>query len=215
MTLLGIYDRVNPESCIEGYCGDLSYEIVPQCYVSKRATCFNFDTPDTVRFFDDEVYNGFSYYYAVGTFDYGNTAGESPENNTNSMVFSPRFAEDSVSPFSGSGNISFIQINSDAADPAAGETIYVYPNPLRRDAGIPGSEGETVVFTNLPPESWVRVYTTAGDDVMDLGPEAMQAGNTYWDTANREGEPVAPGVYLYKVESPAREDHWGKLIIIR
>ena len=81
MTLLGLYDRVNPESCIEGFCGDESYDLVPQCYISKRAACFEFvgapegsAVPDTIRFFDDEVYNGFSYFYAVTTFDYGNTA---------------------------------------------------------------------------------------------------------------------------------------------
>jgi hypothetical protein len=215
MTLLGLYDRVNPESCIEGYCGDTSYEIVPQCYVSKRATCFNFDTPDTVRFFDDEVYNGFSYYYAVSTFDYGNTALVTPANNTNAMVFSPRYELDENSPFDGPGNVRAIQINSEVADAAGGETIYVYPNPLRRGEGIPGSEGEMVVFTNLPAQSRVRVFTTAGDDVINLGPEEMQSGNTYWRTKNREGEAVSPGVYLYKVECPSREDFWGKLVIIR
>ncbi len=215
MVLLGFYDRVNPESCIEGYCGDASYDLSPQCYASKRAACFNFDQPDTIRFFDDEVYNGFSYYYAVGTFDYGNTAQVSPQNNSNAMVFSPRFPLDENSPFPGAGNRIPVQINSGTADPVAGETIYVYPNPLRRDAGIPGSEGETVVFTNLPPESRIRVFTTAGDDVMNLGPETMQAGNIYWNTRNSEGEPIAPGVYLYKAESPAREEHWGKLVVIR
>ncbi len=161
------------------------------------------------------MYNGFSYYYSVATFDYGNTALVSPQNNTNSMVFSPRYSEDENSPFAGMGNISFIQINSNIADVANGETIYVYPNPLRRDAGIPGSEGETVVFTNLPPQSHLKVFTTAGDDVMDLGPETMQLGNIYWDTRNREGESISPGVFLYKVESPGREDHWGKLVVIR
>lgn len=215
MVLLGIYDRVNPESCIEGYCGDSSYDLEPQCYISKRAACFNFDTPDTIRFFDDEIYNGFSYVYAVSTFDYGNTALSSPQNNSNAMIFSPRFPNDTLSPFEGVGNAVGIQINSATADPVAGETIYAYPNPLRRGAGIPGSEGETVIFTNLPPQSRVRVFTTAGDDVINLGWDNMRAGNIYWRTVNRDGEPVAPGVYLYKVESPSREDHWGKVVIIR
>jgi hypothetical protein len=151
----------------------------------------------------------------VGTFDYGNTAQVSPQNNNNAMVFSARFPQDENSPFSGVGNRIPVQINSGTTDPVAGETIYVYPNPLRRDAGIPGSEGEMVVFTNLPPESRIRVFTTAGDDVINLGPEVMQAGNIYWNTRNREGEAIAPGVYLYKAESPAREEHWGKLVVIR
>lgn len=215
MVLLGIYDRVNPESCIEGYCGDESYDLTPQCYISKRAACFNFDTPDTIRFFDDEIYNGFSYVYAVSAFDYGNTALSSAQNNSNSMIFSPRFPDDALSPFAGVGNAVGIQINSAPTDPVRGETIYAYPNPLRRGAGIPGAEGETVIFTNLPPQSRVRVFTTAGDDVINLGWDNMRDGNIYWRTTNRDGEPVAPGVYLYKVESPSREDHWGKVVIIR
>ena len=106
-------------------------------------------------------------------------------------------------------------MNSLPADPVSDETIYVYPNPLRRDAGIPGSEGETVVFTNLPPQSRVRIFTTAGDDVINLGWDNMREGNIYWRTVNRDNEPVSPGVYLFKVESPAREEFWGRLVIIR
>jgi photosystem II stability/assembly factor-like uncharacterized protein len=222
LTLLGLYDRVNPESCIEGYCGDESYDLVPQCYISKRAACFHFTPapegsgePGTISFFDDEVYNGFSYFYAVSTFDYGNTALVSPENNTNTMLFSPRYEDDELSPFIGDGNTTFVQVNSPTTDPVRDDPIYVYPNPLRRDEGIPGQEGKTVVFTNLPPESRVRIFTTAGDDVINLGWDNMRDGNIYWQTNNRDGEDVSPGVYLYKVESPQREEYWGRLVIIR
>ena len=72
-----------------------------------------------------------------------------------------------------------------------------------------------MVFTNLPPESRVRIFTTAGDDVINLGWDNMHNGNIYWDTVNRDRESVAPGVYLYKVECPTREDFWGRLVIIR
>jgi len=215
MTLLGLYDRVNPEACIEGYCGDDSYDLVPQCYVSKRAACFDFSTPDSVRFFDDEVYNGFSYHYAVSAFDYGNTATTSPQNNSNTMLFSPRWSGDELSPFMGDGNRVPIQINLGTADPKSGEEIYVYPNPLRRDTGIPGQEGGRMTFTNLPPDSRVRIFTTAGDDVNELLPETQVEGNMHWATTNRSGELVASGVYLYKVIMPEREDYWGRLVIIR
>lgn len=215
MTLMGIFDRVNPESCIEGYCGNVNWQIIPQCYNSKRAACFDFDTPDTVRFFDEEIYNGFSYYYAVSSFDYGNTALSSPQNSTVTAVYSPRWAGDSLSPYDGVGNRSFIQLDDDPTGATSDETIYVYPNPLRMDSGLPGFEGERVVFAKLPVGSHVKIFTTAGDDVVDLGPETMDGGNIYWSTRNREGESVSAGVYLYKVEMPSREDFWGKLIIIR
>lgn len=215
MILVGLYDRVNPEDCIEGFCGDDSYTVIPRCFAAKRAACFDFDTPDTVRFFDDEIYNSFGYYYAVSSFDYGNTALSTPENNTKTLVFSPRWQGDAASPYPGVGNRTFIQINEAAAAPTAGDEIYAYPNPVRSGAGFPGDEGERVTFTNLPERSRIRVFTVAGDDVNDLGPELQVGGQINWNTNNREGEDVSPGVYLYKVEMEQRPAFWGRIVIIR
>ena len=215
MTLVGLYDRVNPEDCFEGYCGDNSLEIIPQCFAAKRAACFDLSDPDTLRFFDDEIYNGFSYYYAVSSFDYGNTALTTAQNNTNQMLFSPRWTGDSLSPYSGNGNAVSIDINEPATADTGGDEIYAYPNPVRLGAGVPRGEGNLVVFTNLPDGSRVRVFTTAGDDVINLGPDNQTGGQMYWRTVNRNGEAVVAGVYLYKVEMPAREDYWGRIVVIR
>lgn len=215
MTLLGLYDRVNPETCIEGYCGNVNFEPITQCYAAKRAACFDFSTPGVVEFFDNEIYNGFAYYYAVSAFDYGNTALLTPANNTNTLLFSPRWTGDAASPFLGTGNREFQRITLAATAPARDREIYVYPNPLRNDAGLPGEEGRTVVFTNLPPDSRIRVFTTAGDDVADLPSEMQEGGQIRWQTVNHDREPVAPGVYLYKVIMPKRDPYWGRLVIIR
>ncbi|MCP4292849.1 MAG: hypothetical protein GY780_13575 [bacterium] len=215
MSMIGLFDRVNPESCIEGYCGNINYELVPECYNSKRAACFDFDTPDTIRFFDEEVYNGFSYYYAISSYDYGNTALSSPQNSSQIAVFSPRFVNDPLTPFEGDGNRTNILLNDPAATAGSENEIYVYPNPLREESGLPGQEGETVVFTNLPIDSRIRIFTPAGDDVINLGPDNLHDGNIYWRTRNRENERVSAGVYLYKVEMTQRDDFWGRLVIIR
>ena len=215
MTLLGLYDRVNRKRVSRATAVTRTTSSTPSATAPKRAACFNFDTPDTIRFFDFEIYNGFSYNYAVTTFDYGNTAELSAQGLNKEMLFSPRWTGDPDSPFTGEGNTSFTQINAESTDPYNGQEIYVYPNPLRPGAGIPGAEGQQVVFTNLPPESHVRVFTTAGDDVADLGPDLQIGGNIYWDTVNKANESVAAGVYIYKVEMPARQNHWGRLIIIR
>ncbi len=215
MILIALYDRVNPEDCIEGFCGDDSYTVIPRCFAAKRAACFDFDTPDTVRFFDDEIYNSFGYYYAVTSFDYGNTALSTPENNTKTLVFSPRWVGDAGSPYPGEGNRAFIQVNEPAAAPSSGDEIYAFPNPVRAGAGFPGDEGERVTFTNLPAGSHIRVFTAAGDDVINLGSDLQVGGQINWNTDNRDGEDVAPGVYLYKVEMPERAAYWGRIVIIR
>ncbi|MCB1182123.1 hypothetical protein KDM41_01735 [bacterium] len=215
MTLVGLFDRVNPEDCYEGYCGDNSLEIIPQCFAAKRAACFDLSDPDTLRFFDDEVYNGFSYYYAVTAFDYGNTALSTPQSNTNEMFFSPRWAGDELSPFVGEGNSTRFDVNEPVTPDVWGEEVYAYPNPVRLGAGVPRGEGSLVVFTNLPEGSRVRVFTTAGDDVINLGPDNQTGGQIYWNTVNRDGAEISAGVYLYKVEMPARDDHWGRIVVIR
>ena len=213
--LLGLYDRVNPETCLEGYCGDTDIQVIPQCFAAKRAACFDVSDPDTIRFFDQEVYNGFAYYYSVTSFDYGNTAMVEPENNSNPILFSPRWGGDVNSPFRGQGNQSYIQVNMGASVEGSDQEIYVFPNPLRPGAGIPGEEGKTVVFTNLPPESTIRIFTTSGDDIMELGPENQRGGQIYWNTENDHQRSIAPGIYLYRVDSPGRSEFWGKLIVIR
>lgn len=227
MELIGVFDKTNPESCIEGFCGDENFTITPSCFGERRAACFDFSEPDSVVFFDNNIYNGFTYYYAVSTFDYGSTAGIEPPALARDQLFSPRFpstisetlnlavSDDPDSPFWGRGNLSSFQVNIKAEGPVDGEEIYVYPNPLRRGTGFPGKEGEQVVFTHLPPESQITVYTVDGDLVADLGPDLQKDANLYWVTRNEDGELLGSGIYIWKVEMPQRGDFYGKLIIIR
>jgi len=216
MQLIGLYDRNNPETCLTGYCGSQDYNIVPGCYAEKRSACFDFTDPDTVRYFDADVYDGFVYYYAVTTFDYGNTAIQTPASIRNDMLFSPRYVGDPLAlRLTGDGNLLRIEVNIDAAAPTWGPEIMVVPNPLRSGAGFPEGLGELVQFRNLPPESRVLVYTLDGDLVADLGPDLQEGHNMPWTTRNDNDDLLASGVYIWKVEMPEREDFYGKLVIIR
>jgi hypothetical protein len=229
MQLIGVYDKTNPETCIEGFCGDANFTIIPGCFSEKRAACFDFTSKaDSVVFFDNNVYNGFTYYYAVTSFDYGNTAGVEPPALTSDQLFSPRWPStvsrrlnpdlpDPATPFFGEGNMVAFEVNLNVAGPLDGPEIYVFPNPLRRDLGFPGQEGDKVVFTNLPAGSTVRVFTADGDLVVELGPERQVGSNLPWVTKadDGRGEPLASGIYIWKVEMPQRGDFWGKLVIIR
>ncbi len=217
MELIGLYDKNNPETCIEGYCGDESVHIVPGCFHEKRAACFDFSDPDTARFFDGDIFDGFVYYYAVTTFDYGNTALANPQSLTADMLFSPRFLGDDLSPFPGEGNIVQFRVNLPADDEAPAEEVYVVPNPLRlTSSGLATAiRGEEVMFKNLPPQSHVQVFTVDGDLIADLGPERQEGRNMSWITRNEDGQLLASGVYIYRVEVSGRDDYYGKLVIIR
>jgi len=214
MQLIGLYDKSNPETCIQGHCGDESYNVIPNCYADKRAACFDFGNPGVVSFFDGDVYEGFTYYYAVTTFDYGNIASASPNSLTAEQLFSARFSRDDLTIFGGDGNRVVLYVHQDAVDPQAGPEIYAYPNPLRLGSGFTGAEGEDVRFKNLPPDSRVQVFTLDGDLVADLGSDKQEGDIIVWTTRNGS-ELLASGVYIYKVVMLEREDFYGKVVIIR
>lgn len=224
LKLIGVYDKTNPQTCIEGYCGDQNYILIPGCFQERRAACFRFsEDGQTVSFFDGDIYNGFVYNYTVTTFDYGNIALAEPTSLTNDQLFSARYPGDPNSIFGYACQLTTYRVDATATAPERGPDIYCFPNPLRLGLGFTQSasdllEGkQQVVFTNLPPDSRIRVYTEDGDLVAELpyAGEAQAGGNIYWDTRNRSGRQLASGIYFWRVEMPQREPYYGKLVIIR
>ncbi|MEZ4387654.1 MAG: sialidase family protein [Candidatus Krumholzibacteriia bacterium] len=217
MVMIGRYDKSNPETCIEGFCGDENFVIRPNCFDERRAACFEFDGAGNVSFYDDDVFNGFTYQYAVTPFDFGDISLViDPVAVSSPMVFPNRYPGDDVGVDDGPGNRFSVQVNTEAAAELDGEEIYVYPNPLRLGAGIVGGEGEEVVWTNLPPESRIQIFTLAGDEIAELPRDGSpQVGaNMYWVARNNDRKLLASGIYIWRVLMPARGDYWGKLVII-
>lgn len=216
MTMIGRFDKNNPESCILGFCGDDSYVVIPGCFSERRASCFDFSVPGQISFFDGDVYNGFTYYYAVTPYDYGDVSMiTDPVSLAAPLVHPNRYPGDQAGTGNGEGNRFFFEVN-EAVQPAEdGQEIYVYPNPLRRGAGIVGGEGDEVRWANLPPNSRIEVFTLAGDKLAALDGESQHQGNMYWATRNDDGTQLASGIYIWRCIMPQRNDFWGKLIIIR
>jgi hypothetical protein len=216
MTMIGRYDKNNPESCIEGFCGDDSYVVIPNCFSERRANCFDFSVPGLISFFDGDVYNGFEYYYAVTPYDYGDVSTVTdPVSLAAPLVHPDRYPGDPAGVGDGQGNRFNFEVN-EAAQPAVdGQEIYVYPNPLRRDTGIVGGEGEEVRWANLPPNSRIEIFTLAGDKLAELSGADQHEGNMYWTARNDDGALLASGIYIWRCIMPERNDFWGKLIIIR
>ncbi|MBI4396206.1 MAG: metallophosphoesterase [Elusimicrobia bacterium] len=70
-----------------------------------------------------------------------------------------------------------------------------FPNPCRMSKGC-----GFVTFAGLPDDARIRLFTPAGERVLDIPPGAP--GVAVWDGKNESGQPVASGVYLALVESP-------------
>ena len=84
-----------------------------------------------------------------------------------------------------------------------------YPNPFN---------SETVIEFVVPADERVRlrIYNLSGQVVTDLVDEALVAGThqTRWDAHNDAGQPVASGVYLYRLQAGELETSH-KLVLVR
>ncbi len=61
----------------------------------------------------------------------------------------------------------------------------------------------------------MRVYRETEARVVTLHHASATSGFCYWDLRNKEGLPVAYGLYLYVVETPEGRTHRGKFAVIR
>ena len=86
------------------------------------------------------------------------------------------------------------------------EKVVVSPNPY-----VAGkSTQERIVFTELPKESTLRVYTISGKLVKEIRhQDTTNGGSEEWDISG-----IASGIYLYCIESP-KGNKKGKVSIIK
>ncbi|MBC8402258.1 MAG: hypothetical protein H8E14_12285 [Candidatus Marinimicrobia bacterium] len=96
---------------------------------------------------------------------------------------------------------------------------YVFNDPLR-SFGL--SDPYKMVFRNLPVRCTIRIYTISGDLVRTLVHKPDEVGNVSgseaWNQKTESGLLVAPGLYIYHIESNTVDldnNLTGKLMIIR
>jgi hypothetical protein len=157
-------------------------------------------------FVDENVKNGFSYWYSVTAYD-STGGGEDPV-----VYHYGKYTQNKtlVIPHSG------VQDNLDK--------VWVVPNPyvnheyMARWNLEPNEEdptGEKICFQNLPRDSVVRIYSLGGELVQTLYPDADEiGGDACWNMISRNNQIIVSGVYLYHVDSPVGEQV-GKFAIIK
>ncbi len=109
-----------------------------------------------------------------------------------------------------------------SADGSASDS-YAFPVPWRphgpkagSDSNQTGTEAGGITFNTLPSECTIKIYTLSGELARtlhhsDLGGTMQQE---VWDVKTQTGDPVASGVYLWRVESSVDSKN-GKLMVIR
>ncbi|MFP4458023.1 MAG: T9SS type A sorting domain-containing protein [Candidatus Zixiibacteriota bacterium] len=76
------------------------------------------------------------------------------------------------------------------------DEIKVYPNPV--NFGI----GQEMIFSELPANPYLTIYTTNGDPVINYDPSYTDFANRFiWDGANAAGNEVASGIYIYTINA--------------
>ena len=73
--------------------------------------------------------------------------------------------------------------------------------------------GPNIIFTDLPGSGNIKIFTVAGEEVVNL---TIPPGTNQltWAVTNSSGRKVASGVYYFLVEGGGAETK-GKLIVIR
>jgi hypothetical protein len=149
---------------------------------------------------DRDIHDDFPYKYAVSTFDIGFLG------NRQSLVYEGALAE-----------TQRIYPSIQARD--AARQAYAVPNPYKRSAAWEESEAR-IVFANLPPACTIRIFSEAADHVATLqhGPgQAITTSPTsaHWNLVSDAGEDIAPGIYIFFIESADGFQQTGKVIIAR
>jgi len=94
------------------------------------------------------------------------------------------------------------------------QLIRVVPNPFIAANEITRGRGrQRILFTNLPPQATIRIYTISGNLVRILE-HTSGSGTTEWDVRTRFDLLVASGNYYYHVTTPDGRTHLGRFAVI-
>lgn len=102
------------------------------------------------------------------------------------------------------------------------KAAIVYPNPYvpfdgRDENGRPFVAGDLstgIIFDGLTPGSFVRIFTVAGREVIQLTGIRFD-GRLQWDAKASDGRDAASGVYFAVIKAPSGEAATRKFMIIR
>ena len=86
--------------------------------------------------------------------------------------------------------------------------VLAFPNIIK-----PGQEAAQITFTNLPSESVIEIFSGNGMRLASVQPESS-GQIAFWNLQTDQGNPVASGVYIYRVVSNG-EAQSGKIMVIR
>ncbi|BFN37854.1 hypothetical protein FMIA91_17330 [Fidelibacter multiformis] len=155
-----------------------------------------------VQFEDHGISGAVGVYYTVTSYDFdGNESGKV---NNNRFPVYPFIADNENFP----------------------KDVYVVPNPFKQHSGLTGQgERYRIDFIGLPGKARIKIYTMAGDLIKTIHHDDGSGSAAWGSVTNLDYQltdwalTVAPGVYVYLVESlvagHSGETYIGKFAIIK
>ena len=216
LRLIGQFDLATPPHDTTGFNTGLDgIRLNPPVTIDGVTYHYKFTLPS--------LRNGFKYFAAVTAYDLGTTEIESLESGR-------------------SQNEAMIVPAPRAGERAGG--VVVFPNPYRvetnwdHDAWKAGQvRNHYLWFANLPSRCSIRIYTLAGDLVLDQDfdgatyngnnargvynpasdlPATLSGATFGWDLVTRRGQAAATGLYMWSVEDHASgKAQVGKVLVIK
>ena len=182
--------------------------------VPKRSTRY-------YHYIDTDIPNGFRAYHAVTARDHSLAWHEGAYYPSGHGVETPPEANyDTSTPH--------FEAQTPAERSRLGANIYVYPNPVTREALAEFDQqhptqldaiGSQIVFANLPRAlNTITIYTAAGDLVDTIEHDGTGgSGSAHWNLMSRNGQEIVSGIYLFAVQSHDAnfEDFIGRFVVVR
>ena len=185
-------------------------------------------------FTDTDVTNGFEYTYSVTAYDMG-VSGANPSFNQEDGTIDTLYianperwaAPDGYQSIENSKGTTAYDMNYVTVTPGYRaednlSEITVVPNPFVVWSGFEEYDYMRVMsFTHLPEKCTITVFTINGEKVIKLDHDSSgsgtgtDSGTLEWNVRTVNNQEVAPGLYIYAVETPDGEKHIGKFAVIR
>ena len=163
---------------------------------------------------DSNAFNGFTYRYLVTTYDRDYNV----KSTTQGLSKLDHCPVTQGSPYACPSELLTVE---NVVDPQGDlPSIYAVPNPYRSGSSQLTTENyhnfpdNKLRFVNVPAWCELKVYTPASDLVWEFS-QTDGPGNIEWDTRNKDGQEVASGVYIYRIQSQSGNWMYGRIIIIR
>jgi hypothetical protein len=97
------------------------------------------------------------------------------------------------------------------------DNIKVVPTPFIGNSNyFNESPGNSLMrFNHLPQKCTISIYTISGEFVTSIDHDDNFDGSEWWDVKNGRGQEIAPGLYIYVVETPTGEKKIDKFAVVR